>query len=87
MPMHRPIPVDAHAYGLDSSRKRPTLNASPEPKLNQVERKRKNHGLVTDDRTDMKTRLELDEMVKVEKEEPVKSKYRAIRTTRKVERP
>lgn len=29
--MQRPIPVDAHAYGLVSSKKRPTLNASPEP--------------------------------------------------------
>jgi hypothetical protein len=29
-PTHRPIPVPAHAYGLDSSRKRPTSNASPE---------------------------------------------------------
>jgi hypothetical protein len=29
--MQRPIPVDAHKYGLDSSRNRPTLNASPEP--------------------------------------------------------
>ena len=30
-PIQRPIPVDAHMYGLDSSRNRPTLNASPEP--------------------------------------------------------
>jgi hypothetical protein len=30
-PMQRPMPVDAHMYGLDSSRNRPTLNASPEP--------------------------------------------------------
>lgn len=29
-PMQRPIPTEAHAYGLDSSKKRPTLNASPE---------------------------------------------------------
>jgi hypothetical protein len=28
--MHSPIPVEAHANGLDSSRNRPTLNASPE---------------------------------------------------------
>jgi hypothetical protein len=30
-PMQSPMPVDAHKYGLDSSRNRPTLNASPEP--------------------------------------------------------
>jgi len=30
-PIASPMPVAAHAYGLDSSRNRPTLNASPEP--------------------------------------------------------
>ena len=30
-PIHNPIPVDAQAYGLVSSRNWPTLNASPEP--------------------------------------------------------
>ena len=30
-PRQRPIPVDAHAYGLVSSRNWPTLKASPEP--------------------------------------------------------
>lgn len=32
-PMQRPIPVDAHAYGLVSSKNRPTLNASPDPRM------------------------------------------------------
>jgi hypothetical protein len=38
-PMQRPTPVPAHAYGLDSSRNRPTLKASPEPANNRSQKK------------------------------------------------
>lgn len=36
-PIHNPIPVAAHANGLDSSRNRPMLNASPDPIHHQVQ--------------------------------------------------